>query len=264
MFHKGNLGNLLVSWIPISEALLSLFHFWFTLSAFREYRIVEWQPGCKMMFRIFPAETEETEMFRKVLIRIVHVCRHVWGQQLCLQCQATCNWSKANHVEQDCSSLLVDSSGGWLMSASASSFMSKCRAIERVTLWNGVPEKLTVSQEILCRLWKPQVHHHVHKNLWPVFLLSQMNQAHTVPSYLLKIILYYPHVSVCPGLPSGLFFSGFPSKMFYEFVISSTCATCPIHLILLIFIILIIFGKEYLLQCSLLFSFLQLPFLHLS
>jgi hypothetical protein len=51
--------------------------------------------------------------------------RHVWGQQPCLQCQVICILSKASHVEQDCNSLLADFSGGCLMSALASLYMSK-------------------------------------------------------------------------------------------------------------------------------------------
>jgi hypothetical protein len=34
-------------------------------------------------------------------------------------------------------------------------------------------------------------------------------------------------------MPSGLFPSGFPNKMFYEFLISHMRATCPADLILL-------------------------------
>jgi len=56
------------------------------------------------------------------------------------------------------------------------------------------------------------------------------------------------------GLPSGLFLSGFPTKILYAFLLSSMRATCSAHLILLNMIALIIFCEAYKL-CSV----LQLP-----
>jgi hypothetical protein len=47
------------------------------------------------------------------------------------------------------------------------------------------------------------------------------------------------------GLPSGLFPSGFHSNNLHTFLFSNIRATCPAHLILLHFIILIILGEEY-------------------
>jgi len=50
---------------------------------------------------------------------------------------------------------------------------------------------------------------------------------------------------LCPGSPNGLFPSGFPTEILYAFLISSMCATCPTHFILLDLITWIIYGEAY-------------------
>jgi hypothetical protein len=43
------------------------------------------------------------------------------------------------------------------------------------------------TQELPSILWNPNVHYHVHKSPTLVPILSQIDQVHTIPSYLSKI-----------------------------------------------------------------------------
>jgi len=73
---------------------------------------------------------------------------------------------------------------------------------------------------------------------------------------LRSILILSTHL--CLYIPSGLFPSGFPTKI-YEFLISLMRATCPIHLVPLDLIILIAFCEVYTLWSSSLRCFLQPP-----
>ena len=73
----------------------------------------------------------------------------------------------------------------------------------------------------------------------------------------ISILILSSHL--CLGLPNGLFPSGFPTKTQHTSLLSAKCATWPAHLILLEFITRTIFGEQYRLVSSSLFSFLHSP-----
>lgn len=104
---------------------------------------------------------------------------------------------------------------------------SVCQLVlsQKVTPWNIVHlEKLIVTQsEILCLLWIPKVCYCVHKNVPLSPVLSQINVLHILRTYLIASLLLAMYlVRICQwsthvfvGLPSGLFHSGYPTKMLY-------------------------------------------------
>jgi len=71
----------------------------------------------------------------------------------------------------------------------------------------------------------------------PAPILSQLDPVHISISHFLKIHLTCSHLRL--GLPSGLFPSGFPNKTLYTPLLSPIRATCPAHLIIMWYQILI-------------------------
>jgi hypothetical protein len=65
-------------------------------------------------------------------------------------------------------------------------------------------------QELDSNSWNPKVQYSIHKCPLLVPILSPINPIHTIPSYLRSILRLSTQLHL--GLPSGLFYSGFPTN----------------------------------------------------
>jgi len=106
-------------------------------------------------------------------------------------------------------------------------------------------------------------------NIFPAFygnrsfitaITSTLSRASSIQSIfphplLRSIVIISSHLR--PGLPSGFFPSGFPTKTLYTPLQSPIRATCSSHLILLDFITRKIFGEEYRSLSSSLYTFIH-------
>jgi hypothetical protein len=86
---------------------------------------------------------------------------------------------------------------------------------------------------------------------------DQSSPCHPKPASWRSNLILSSHL--CLGLRSGLFSSGFPTKILYRPLLSPMRATCSAYLILLDFMTRTILGEQYRPLSSLLPSFLHSP-----
>ena len=103
--------------------------------------------------------------------------------------------------------------------------------------------QFSASQGIPRILWNPNFHYRIHKCPPPVPILSQTNpvQKSPTPTFWKSILTSSFHLR--PGLTSGLFPSGLPTKALYALLLSPKRATWLAHLIILYLTTRIIFDE---------------------
>ena len=80
---------------------------------------------------------------------------------------------------------------------------------------------LQLVKKFPCISRNPKVHYRTHKRPPPFYILGQQNPVHIPTSHLLErsVLILSTHLRL--GLPSGLFPSGFPTKILYTPLSSS-------------------------------------------
>jgi len=129
-------------------------------------------------------------------------------------------------------------------------------SMEQSPSWEA--NRFSASQEIPHILRNPKAHYRIHKCSPTVLILSQLDPVHDLTSHSRRsFLILSSHLSL--GLPSGLFRSGFPTKVLHTPLLSPKRVTCPAYLILLDLITRTILGEQYRSLSSSLCSFLHSP-----
>jgi hypothetical protein len=111
-----------------------------------------------------------------------------------------------------------------------------------ITPWSSAILEKSLTVQLLkfpTIFWNSTVHYGVHKS--SPLVLPWVRSTQFIPPYptsLRYLLISSSHLGL--GLPSGLFPSGFPTKILHTFLFARIHATFPAHLTLLDLIILII------------------------
>ena len=96
--------------------------------------------------------------------------------------------------------------------------------MEQSPTWKA--NRFSANQEIPRILWNPNVHYRIRKLPPPVPILSQIDPVHKPSSISRRsILILSSHLRL--GLPSGLFPSGFPTKILYTPLLSPNALHVP-------------------------------------
>jgi len=126
--------------------------------------------------------------------------------------------------------------------------------MEQIPSWEGTKHSST--REILCFLWNPKVHYHIHKILSLISIESHMHPFHTFPPDFPKIHSNVIFLSKPTSSKWSLAFRFFDQNCICFSYLSHACYMLG-HLILFHLIILIILGEAQKLWSSPLHSLLQ-------